>query len=146
MLKTNQWLVGLILAITAWGVLACGDIEKYQKPAEQAQPESTSLDLKGTPEEQAAGREFTARLEGVRAALAEKRDTLAAVIALDSLFIDAEQRWSQMPAASEFRSFYLILMADILNQNSSLKMRTGDTAGAREARRRLFEISRQLPK
>lgn len=146
MKKNHLWLIGMMSVLTAAALLSCGDIEKYQKPAEQSQPVTTSLDIKGTPEEQAAGREIMGRLEAVRTALAASTDTLAAVTALDSLLVEAEQRRNDLPAASEFRSFYLLMMADILNQNSTLKMQTGDIAGAREARRQLFQISRQLPK
>ena len=143
--RRPQLIVIILTALAALGC-SCSDIEKYQKPAEQSRPVVKSVDLKGTPEEQAAGREFTGRLEAVRTQLTESMDTLAAIASLDSLVNDAENRRQTLPDTSEFRAFYLLMMADILNEVSSYKMRTGDVEGACAARQKLFYISHQLPK
>jgi hypothetical protein len=145
---TKLQMVLLLMAGISFGLLSCDDLEKYQKPAEisQPQPQTKTVDLKGTAEEREQGRQFAARLETVRATFAASNDTAGVLNALDTLLAQADTQLNSMPEQSEFRAFYLLMMADILNQVSYIKQSNGDDEGAREAQRKLFEIERQLPK
>lgn len=138
----------LLMAGISFGLLSCGDLEKYQKPAQnsQPQPQTKTVDIKGTAEEREQGRQFAARLEAVRATFAASNDTAGVLNTLDTLLAQADTQLNSMPEQSEFRTFYLLMMADILNQVSYLKQSQGNDEGVREAQRKLFEIERQLPK
>jgi hypothetical protein len=135
------------MAAFSLGPLSCGDLEKYQKPAAKSPPEpiTKSVDLKGTPEERRLGREFADRLEAVRTTFYVSNDTIAALSALSTLLTDVNNQRKSMAEEAEFRAFYLLMIADILNQVSDLKRRIGDIEGAREAQRVLSEIRPQLP-
>lgn len=137
-----------LMAVISFGLLSCGDLEKYQQPAQDSQPDpqTKTVDIKGTAEEREQGRQFALRLETVRGTFAASKDTAGVLNALDTLLSQAHTQLNSMPERSEFRAFYLLLMADILNQMSYLKQSTGDVEGARAAQRKLFEIERQLPK
>jgi hypothetical protein len=144
-----------VMLIAACAMLAfsgCGDLEKYEKPAQekseakpQAEPEVKSVDIRGTPEDQKRGREFKLRLDRLRAELMENNDTLAAIAALDVLLVDVNTQRKALPEGAEFGTFYLLMMADILNQTVQLRRRIGDEEGARAAQNELIRIRNQLP-
>ena len=144
-----------ILLVAACALLVsggCGDLEKYEKPAQgkaeakpQVEPEVRSVDIRGTPEDQERGLVFKVRLDHIRANFVGTNDTLATIVALDSLLTDVDAQWKALPEGAEFGTFYLLMMADILYQAAQLRLGVGDEEGARAARNKLRQIQSQLP-
>jgi len=129
----------------------CSDLDKYRKPATEektAAPvvEEKSVDIRSTPEERERGREFKIKLDAIRAEFRTAKDTVATITALDFLLVEVDAEWKALPQESEFGTFYLLIMADILNQVSELRQSLGDSEGALEAQQKLIQIRESLPR
>jgi|GEM_PF-2724680 len=139
-------LAAICTAVTLGG---CGELDKYRKPAENkgaVPPVEKTVDIRATPEERERGREFKLKLDAVRADFVAANDTMATVAALDKLLTELDTEWKSLPEESEFGTFYLLMMADILNQVSQLKRQLGDIEGARAAQGKLTRIRENLPR
>jgi len=130
----------------------CSDLDKYRKPAEEQTeaPEKTapqlhSVDIRGSAAEQQRGRDFKITLDRIRNEFAQNPDTVATITALDSLLFACSDERKALAEGSEFGTFYLLMMADILNQVAGLRRGIGDIDGAREAQAKLSEIRNNLP-
>lgn len=129
----------------------CSDLDKYRKPAteeETAAPvaEEKSVDIRSTPEERERGRTFKLKLDSIRTEFLTVKDTAATIVALDFLLVEVDAEWKALPQESEFGTFYLLIMADILNQVSELRRSLGDSEGALEAQQKLIQIRESLPR
>lgn len=144
----RKFIAGLVLiAISILALGGCSDLDKYRKPAQKqpaAEPEVKSLDIRGTPQEQEHGRQFTERLDAVRAELASKHDTTGALASLDQLLVESDTQRQALAPGSEFGTFYLVMMADILNEIALLRRSIGDEQGAKIAEAQLAEIAKML--
>lgn len=148
----NLRLTALIVVGTILVFGGCSDLDKYRKPAEEQTqapekpaPELRSIDVRGTTAEQAKGRDFKIRLDRVRADFVQTQDTLAGIAALDSVLFACNAERVALAPDSEFGTFYLIMMADILNQVAELRRGIGNEDGARQAEEKLYEIRKLLP-
>jgi len=130
----------------------CSDLDKYRKPAEEQTqtpekpaPQLRSVDIRGTTAEQQRGRDFKVSLDRIRNEFVTNPDTAATITALDSLLFACSDERMALVEGSEFGTFYLLMMADILNQVAGLRRGIGDMEGAREAQAKLSEIRNNLP-
>jgi hypothetical protein len=152
MVIRNSFLAGLVVCGFIAALCGCSDLDKYQKPADQQTqasekpaPELKSIDVRGTKAEQEKGREFKIRLDRIRAEFAQSQDTIAAIAGLDSLLFSCNKERLALSPDSEFGTFYMLMMADILDQVATLRRGIGDVEGAREAQAKLAEIRKALP-
>lgn len=149
MKKQKQISFPLCAATLIVFLLGCGDLEQYEKPAAETDagspPATQEIDLKTSADVRERARNFKIRLEHLRITFRGGKDTIATINGLDRLLIEADIEQKTLVDDAQFRIFYLLASADILNQAAQLREAVGDAQGARLAREKLIEIRGHLP-
>ena len=137
-----------VVVMAAMLTIGCSDLDKYQKPAGQNDTpvaKEQTLELKTSPEERERGRQFAIELDALRIELNNTADTTAALEALGGILGRVDAAREALAPDDQFGDFYLLMMADILNQTSLIRDAIGDPTGAANARARLREVQDMLP-